>query len=113
MRLAILLIALCLSPAHSKDLEGKYAQSPNHDWVKGLHSKTGAWCCDITDGRALVDADWRSFEGHYQVKYQDMWLDVPESSVITEPNRLGQTIVWFYFNNGVPSVTCFLPGVMM
>lgn len=94
------------------DLDGRYTQSPNHEWVKSLHSPAGSWCCDISDGHALVDADWRTEGGRYQVKVSDVWVTVPDDAVITEPNRIGQTIVWFMFSGGKPFVTCFLPGAL-
>jgi hypothetical protein len=109
---AVIAGALAWSYAYPKDLDGKYGQLPGHDWVKSLHSPAGAWCCDISDGRALVDADWRSKDGHYQVKLREQWLDVPDDAVIGEPNRLGQTIVWLIYRNGEPAVNCFLPGAM-
>jgi hypothetical protein len=108
--LIVLLYSVKISPASDDD--GRYAQSPNHDWVKSLHSPAGMWCCDISDGRALVDADWRSHDGHYQVRLREDWIDVPEDAVITEPNRIGQTIVWFGYRDGNPIVNCFLPGSM-
>lgn len=112
----ILLIVLAMfihhRAAHARDLDGQYAQSDNHDWVKSLHSPAGMWCCDISDGRTLLDADWRSSEGHYQVRYKDQWLDVKEDAVITQPNRLGRTMAWIGWHDGEAFVTCFLPGPM-
>jgi hypothetical protein len=107
--LTVLLLA-SIPRGHARDLDGRYADSPNHEWVKSLHSPAGLWCCDISDGRALVDADWRSHDGHYQVKLNGEWLDVPDSAVIGEPNRLGQAIVWFGYRDGVAVVNCFLGG---
>lgn len=106
------LIIILGHKAFGRDVEGRYAQSDNHDWVKSLHSPAGAWCCDITDGRALTDADWRSKDGHYQVKLRDDWLDVPEDAVITQPNKIGLTIAWIGYRNGEAIITCFLAGPM-
>jgi hypothetical protein len=108
--ITLLAAALACSYAWPRDLDGRYAQSEHHEWVKSLHSPGGAWCCDISDGRALLDADWQSKGGHYQVKLRDDWLDVPDDAVIGEPNKLGQTIVWMQYKNGEPVVVCFLPG---
>ena len=110
LALIALLFSIRISPA--RDDEGRYATSPNHEWVKSLHSPAGAWCCDISDGRALVDADWRSRDGHYQIRLREDWLDVPDSAVIKEPNRIGQVIVWLTYRDGFPVVNCFLLGAM-
>ena len=107
----IVLVLMC-GAAHAADQDGRYSQSQHHDWVKSLHSPAGAWCCDISDGHALVDADWRSHGEGYQVNLRGAWLDVPKDAVIMEPNRIGQVIVWFYETNGKITVTCFLPGAL-
>jgi hypothetical protein len=33
-------------------------------------------------------------DGHYRVRIQRQWWDVPEQAVIKEPNRAGRTMVW-------------------
>jgi hypothetical protein len=109
---AILVFLYSVDLSHGADADGRYTQSQHHDWVRSLHSPAGSWCCDISDGHALVDADWRSSGDRYQVKVSDDWVDVPKDAVIAEPNRLGQTIVWFINRDGKPVVTCFLPGAL-
>ena len=32
--------------------------------------------------------------GHYRVRIEGEWVDVPDEAVITEPNRVGRTMVW-------------------
>ena len=32
--------------------------------------------------------------GHYRVRLEGEWYDVPDDAVITEPNRVGRTMVW-------------------
>ena len=32
--------------------------------------------------------------GRYRVRIEGEWHEVPEDAVITEPNRVGQTMVW-------------------
>ena len=108
--LALFMLGVFVSHAWPRDLTGKYAQSPDHEWVKSLHSPRGAWCCDLADGHTVLDADWQSKDSHYQVRIEGNWIDVPEDAVIGEPNKIGQTIVWMYRVNGEPVVTCFLPG---
>ena len=108
----LLILLLAWSYAYPRDPQHQYDSSPNHEWVKSLHSPRGDWCCDITDGHAVLDADWDSKDGHYRVRVEGQWVDVPDSAVIAEPNRLGQTIVWLTHVSGVPIVTCFLPGAL-
>jgi hypothetical protein len=96
--------------AKARDADGRYAQSENHEWFKALHSPAGSWCCDISDGHAITEAEWRSRDGHYQVLIDAAWIDVPDDAVITEPNKDGRTVVWFRHQDGVPVVTCFMPG---
>lgn len=121
LQAAIILAALIafMFATHAADTDGRYAQSPNREWVKSLHSPAGSWCCDISDGHALVDADWEVILltvkppiTHYRVRIEGNWIDVPSDAVIPEPNKIGQTIVWFVHQNGKPVVTCFLPGAL-
>jgi hypothetical protein len=39
------------------------------------------------------------------------WINVPNSSVVTEPNRYGPAVVWPYMDtDGNVYIRCFLPG---
>ena len=38
---------------------------------------------------------------------------VPDGAAITQPNKVGRTMVWNYYIDGHPRVRCFLPGTMM
>ncbi|KWV52965.1 hypothetical protein AS156_09270 [Bradyrhizobium macuxiense] len=92
--------------------DGRYANSPLKAWFDGLQSKGGGPCCSNADGQALSDVDWDTKDGHYRVHLQGEWIDVPNDTVITEPNRAGRTMVWPYYLNGRLVVRCFLPGTM-
>jgi hypothetical protein len=48
----------------------------------------------VTDGVTVADPDWESRNGHYRVRLLGKWIDVPDDAVITEPNRVGRTMVW-------------------
>jgi len=37
---------------------------------------------------------------------------VPDGAVITEPNKIGRTMVWKHYIDGHPRVRCFMPGSM-
>src|SRR3954470_12792054 len=66
--------------------DGRYAQSKHKDWFNQLKSKGGALCCSDADGTALSDVDWETRDNHYRVRINGEWIDVPDESVIIEPN---------------------------
>lgn len=92
-------------------------------WFDGLRSGKGP-CCSDADGSALSDTDWESKDGHYRVRVprlgyvvdgqqQDfIWVDVPEEAVISEPNRVGRTMVWPIYGYAGVTIRCFMPGSM-
>lgn len=92
-------------------------------WFEGLHSGKGS-CCSDADGASIADADWESKNGHYRVhiprygylygnlQQELVWVDVPNEAVITEPNRIGRTIVWPNYGPLGPAIRCFIPGSM-
>jgi hypothetical protein len=104
-----LITLLLLYPlAHAKD-DGRYAQSPLKDWVKGLKDKNGNGCCDTADGFP-ADVEWDTEREHYRVRIEGAWYVVPPTAVLTEPNRLGYPMVWYWLQDGVPQIRCFIPG---
>lgn len=105
----ILIALLFLYPlAHARD-DGRYAQSPLKDWVKGLKDKNGNGCCDTADGFP-ADVEWDTEREHYRVRIEGAWYAVPPTAVLTEPNRLGYPMVWYWLQDGVPQIRCFIPG---
>ena len=91
--------------------DGRYANSPLKPWFDGLKSGKGP-CCSNADGVAVSDPDWDSKDGHYRVRLEGEWIDVPDDAVITEPNRAGRTMVWPVQGALGKSIRCFLPGSM-
>lgn len=115
MKLRVLLAALLIAaPAFARD-DGRYAGSPLKPWFDSLKSGKGP-CCSDADGTALTDTDWETRDGHYRVRIEDRWWDVPDEAVITEPNRVGRTMVWPVYRRWPDHVTidirCFMPGSM-
>jgi hypothetical protein len=110
---AVLLTALVSQLGHARDVDGRYAaQNPElHQWFEGLKSGKGP-CCSDADGTAVSDVDWESANGHYKVRLDDEWVDVPDEAVITEPNRIGRTMVWPIRGYLGISIRCFMPGSM-
>jgi hypothetical protein len=105
-----LLLGLVSQVSHARD-DGRYANSPLKPWFDSLRSGKGP-CCSDADGYAVSDPDWRSKEGHYQVRIEGEWYDVPDDAVITEPNRVGRTMVWPIKGWGGMTIRCFMPGSM-
>ena len=80
-------------------------------WIKGLKNKEGDGCCDTADGYP-AEARWDAKEGRYNVFIKGQWIEVPDSAVLTGPNKLGYAMEWHYYINGRPVVRCFLPGTL-
>lgn len=96
--------------AHGRDLDGRYADAPLHDWFKGLETPGGGRCCDLADGTGIEAIDWFIDGDHYVVKIDGAFVEVPDNKVVKEPNRFGQAVVWTYYQNGIQTVRCFMPG---
>lgn len=106
----LLLAALWIHPVRARD-DGQYAASPLKPWFDSLASKKGL-CCSDADGSAVSDADWETKDGHYRVKIEGEWFDVPDDALITEPNLYGKTMVWPIKGWGGLTIRCFMPGPM-
>ena len=114
-------MGLWLMPlALGRDLDGRYANSPLKPWFDQLKSRNGP-CCSNADGYVVEDADWEAKNGHYRVRVPEgsdskvmVWIDVPDGSVITEPNKAGRTMVWPVYYESYPYIwiRCFMPGSM-
>jgi hypothetical protein len=111
LAIALLILPLVSHHGHARDPDGRYANSPLKQWFDSLRSGKGP-CCSDADGSAVSDVDWESREGHYRVRLEGEWLDVPEDAVITEPNRVGRTMVWPIRGYGGLTIRCFMPGSM-
>lgn len=107
---------LFAAPARAHD-DGRYANSDPETkaWVKGLKDKNGAGCCDTADGFP-ADVEWDTEKNSYRVRIEGVWYVVPESAVLTQPNRLGHAMVWYWMKtdvpggNPVPQIRCFIAG---
>ncbi len=100
-----------IAPALARD-DGRYAQSPLHNWFNNLKSAKGL-CCSFADGVTIRDVDWDTDEGHYRVRLEGEWIVVPDEAVIREPNRAGQPIVWPYKGDkGKTEIRCFIAGTL-
>lgn len=108
-------VVLCLvtsMPAGFARDDGRFADSPLKAWFDQLRSGKGP-CCSDADGTVVSDVDWESHNGHYRVRLDNQWIDVPDDAVITEPNRAGRTMVWPLRGTTGITIRCFLPGSMI
>jgi hypothetical protein len=105
-------LALASHPGHARD-RGQFANSSPElkAWFDGLKSGKGP-CCSDADGTAVSDVDWQSANGHYRVRLDGEWVDVPDDAVITGPNRVGRTMVWPLRGYLGLTIRCFVPGSM-
>jgi hypothetical protein len=106
-----LIVACLIGSVRARDLDGRYANSPLKPWFDHLASGKGL-CCSMADGEAVADPDWESKDGHYRVRLENAWIDVPDDALITEPNRAGRTMVWPIRVDNQISIRCFMPGSM-
>lgn len=88
-----------------------HEDSTMHEWFKTLHSSgSSVPCCDIADGQRVEDVDWQTKDGHYQVRLDGQWIEVPDSAVVTVPNKFGPAVVWPWNDGQAVHIRCFMPG---
>ena len=109
--LVTLALGLALVGAQARD-NGQYANVDPaiKNWINGLKDAAGTSCCSTADGYQPEEVVWDADTKGYWVHWQGKRLQVPDSAVIKEPNRLGYPVVWIGYNGGEPFVRCFLPG---
>lgn len=81
-----------------------------NDWLKTLHSKNKAWCCNGDDTDTIED--WDTKDNRYRVKFRGEWFDVPEDAIVEGPNKGGDALLWMNKGYSGFSVRCFMPGSM-
>lgn len=115
MTKALALLLLLCSPALAHDKHHTITPEQK-SWFDSLKSGKGP-CCADADGNVLQENDWETKEGHYRVFIEGQWMDVPDDTVLKQPNLYGPTMVWGYKvwnqNGGMRyEIRCFLPGMM-
>src|SRR5258708_24053627 len=103
-------VAIVVAPALAHD--------PSHPELNGWFDKLASGrglCCSLTDGETVADPDWDSKDGHYRVRLDGAWIDVPDDAVVTVPNRAGRTMVWPIpmIEGDTIKIRCFMPGSMI
>jgi hypothetical protein len=114
---ALIVVALALgvtlaaiAVAQSRDLDGRYLNSPLRQWFERLESEKGL-CCSFSDGEVVEDFDWDVRDGHYRVRLRGYWVTVPDEAVVRQPNKFGPAVVWPYPGlDDETMILCFMPG---
>src|SRR5438874_9997968 len=87
-----LVVACHAGSVTARDLDGRYANSPLKQWFDNLKSSREL-CCSMADGQSVADPDWDSKDGHYRVRLENNWIDVPDERL--SPNRTERDARWF------------------
>jgi hypothetical protein len=96
--------------ALTRDLDGKYSNSPLKQWFESLASRRGP-CCSVADGQSVEDVDWDTKDGKYRVRLDGQWIEVPPDALVTVSNKFGLAVVWPYKDyEGKTQIRCFIPG---
>lgn len=78
-------------------------------WIEGLTDKKGRGCCSSADGFP-AEVEWDIEGNHYKVLIEGKWHVVPDDALLTQPNRIGYAMVWYFTDNGIVTIRCFIPG---
>ena len=118
MRLAGIIISLAMLIVASEGRDrGQFAKSTPEmkAWFDSLKSGKGFLRCSDADRTAVSDVDWESQDGHYRVRLDGQWIDVPDDALITVPNRVGRTMVWPMpmIEGDTIKIRCLMPGGMI
>ena len=128
--LAALIVCAYVTAAGARD-DGRYADSPLKSWFDQLASGKGL-CCSFADGFKVENVDWdtqcerlggksanareravgeQTQTCRYRVRLHGEWIVVPDSALVTEPNKFGPAVVWPYLDaDGQTQIRCFIPG---
>jgi hypothetical protein len=96
--------------AYAEDL-GQWASyrlsAEQRAWFKKMSDGQGIACCDGADGYPV---EYEMRQSTYWVHFKSVWLPVPESAVLRQPNPIGVAVAWFWSFDGEIGVRCFVPG---
>ena len=108
------LMMLSTTRVPARDVDGRWANSPNREWFEGLRSPGHGPCCSDADGSFLDDPDWKIADdgSHYVARFEGEWIDIPNDALVTEKNRVGKAMLWVYRGISGPYVRCFMPGTL-
>lgn len=79
-------------------------------WIERLTDKQGRGCCSTADGYP-AEAEYDRDSNSYRVRIGGTWYAVPDVAVITEGNRIGYAMVWYYIGEDEQvAIRCFIAG---
>jgi hypothetical protein len=109
---AIIALFAIVAAAWADPPPGADPNSEIGHWFKSLHSKTGGWCCDISDGRPV---EYRVTGDHYEVLIGTqfpngpdpaVWVEVPSHAVLERTdNPVGRAVAFWRRELGI---LCFV-----
>lgn len=110
---AVFLLGLS-SAATARDF-GQYqnVDPATRQWFRSQKNpKTGILCCSEADG-TYAEEDIR--DGNYWVRFEARgqtidWMEVPDDTVIRDPNKNGAPVVWWWYEKGQIKIRCYSPG---
>lgn len=79
-------------------------------WIERLTDKQGRGCCSTADGYP-AEAEYDRDSNSYRVRIGGVWYVVPDVAVVTEGNKLGYAMVWYYIGEDEQvAIRCFIAG---
>ena len=109
--LAAALVCAAFSSANARDPEGKYANSPYHDWVEAQQTEPEPnlqprSCCGEADAHVVAPEDIRTIgPNQYEVRINGTWMKFDKPVNPYHENPTGKIWVWY---NGIDSNFYFI-----
>ncbi|HEY6381220.1 MAG TPA: hypothetical protein VIY07_05395, partial [Pseudolabrys sp.] len=96
--------------ALTRDLDGKYSNSPLKQWFESLASRRGP-CCSFADGQSVEDVDWDTKDGNIECDLTANGSRYRPTRLVTVSNKFGVAVVWPYNDyEGRTQIRGFIPG---
>ena len=101
--LATILIDLAFSSAYARDPEGKYTNSPYHDWVEAQQTEPRqniepSSCCGEADAHVVAPEDIRTVgPNQYAIRINGNWVKYDKPVNAYHDNPTGK--IWVWYNN--------------
>jgi hypothetical protein len=108
---SLVLLVSALGFAFAKNLDGRYDNSPNHQWYESQHNSIGGWCCNEADGHEYDGNYTFDADGNVHLSLEGNEVTIEAFKVLHGPNPTGHAVVWYLLGyNGMPNTFCFIPG---
>ncbi|MEH2543259.1 MULTISPECIES: hypothetical protein [unclassified Bradyrhizobium] len=77
----------CSADQRSHGMTAAGANSPLKEWFNH-HASGKTLCCSFADGYVVKDPEWKSSNGHYRVRIENEWVEVPDDAVISAAQQI-------------------------